>query len=152
MNELPEDAEVIGASARTDLAWSRSGLALAVAAAAILKVVVHVTDYRDSVIVFAVLVAAGAAWALSFAHGRVIAGVRSKAAWNTISASCARSPSSRSCSRSAHSLSRSCPCTEARRDARSDAEYGRHGWPRSDGHAGRPGGTRDPRHDREHDA
>ncbi len=73
MKELPEDADVIGASARTDLAWSRSGLALAVAAAAILKVVVHVTDYRDSVIVFAVLVAAGVAWAFSFAHGRVIA-------------------------------------------------------------------------------
>jgi hypothetical protein len=75
MDEPPEDEEVMGSSevARTDLAWSRSGLALAVAAAAILKVVVHVTDYRDSVIVFAVLVTAALAWAFSVAHGRVIA-------------------------------------------------------------------------------
>ena len=73
--EPREDEEAMGSSEveRTDLAWSRSGLALAVAAAAILKVVVHVTDYRDSVIVFAVLFAAAAAWAFAFAHGRVVA-------------------------------------------------------------------------------
>jgi uncharacterized membrane protein YidH (DUF202 family) len=73
-NEPPEDEEAIGGTevARTDLAWSRSGLALAVAAAAILKVVVHVTDYRDSVIVFTVLAAAAVAWAFSVAHGRII--------------------------------------------------------------------------------
>ena len=73
MNEPLEDEDVMGASTRTDLAWSRSGLALAIAAAAILKVVVHVTDYRDSIIVFAVLAAAAVAWAFSVAHGRVIA-------------------------------------------------------------------------------
>ncbi len=78
-HEPPEDAEARrrgnGRSSevvRTDLAWSRSGLALAVAAAAILKVVVHVTDYRDSVIVFAVLVAAAVAWALSVAQARAV--------------------------------------------------------------------------------
>ena len=73
--EPPEDEEAIGSTegARTDLAWNRSGLALAVAAAAILKVVVHVTDYRDSIIVFTVLVTAAVAWAFSVAHGRVVA-------------------------------------------------------------------------------
>jgi uncharacterized membrane protein YidH (DUF202 family) len=75
VSEPPEDEEVMGGTevARTDLAWSRSGLALAVAAAAILKVVVHVTDYRDSVIVFAVLIAAAVAWVFAVGHSRVVA-------------------------------------------------------------------------------
>jgi uncharacterized membrane protein YhhN len=47
---------------RTDLAWSRSGLALAVSAAAILQVIVDIGDYRAPIVIFIVLVA-GAMWA-----------------------------------------------------------------------------------------
>ena len=69
-----DDEHVIGSEvARTDLAWSRSGLALTVAAAAILKVVVHVSDYRESVVILVGLAAIGIVWAFMFAHGRVVA-------------------------------------------------------------------------------
>ena len=64
-----EDYEMGGGEvARTDLAWSRSGLALAVSAAAILKVIVDIGDYRAPIVIFIVLVAGAIAWALSRSH------------------------------------------------------------------------------------
>ena len=69
--EPPEDNEVFGSEvARTDLAWNRSGLALAVAAAAILKVVVDISDFRAPVIILLVLVAGAIAWALAIVEAR----------------------------------------------------------------------------------
>jgi hypothetical protein len=68
-----EDYEVGGGEiARTDLAWSRSGLALAVSAAAILKVVIGIGDYRAPVVIFIVLAAGAIAWALSMAEARFV--------------------------------------------------------------------------------
>jgi len=67
------DEELGDAIARTDLAWSRSGLALAVAAAAILKVVVHLTDARAEVLVLVGIGAVAIAWLLAIGHARVIA-------------------------------------------------------------------------------
>jgi uncharacterized membrane protein YidH (DUF202 family) len=69
----PDDEELGDAIARTDLAWSRSGLALAVAAAAILKVVVHLTDARAEVLVLVGIGAVAISWVLAIAHARVIA-------------------------------------------------------------------------------
>jgi uncharacterized membrane protein YidH (DUF202 family) len=69
----PDDEELGDAVARTDLAWSRSGLALAVAAAAILKVVVRLTDARTEVLVLAGIGAVAVAWFLAIGHARVIA-------------------------------------------------------------------------------
>jgi uncharacterized membrane protein YidH (DUF202 family) len=70
-----DDEETPGlASERTDLAWNRSGLALAVAAAAILKVVLDIGDYRAPAVITALLLVGAAAWALSLAHGRYVAG------------------------------------------------------------------------------
>jgi uncharacterized membrane protein YidH (DUF202 family) len=69
----PDDEELGDAIARTDLAWSRSGLALAVAAAAILKVVVHLTDARTEVLVLVGIGAVAIAWLLAIGHARVIA-------------------------------------------------------------------------------
>ena len=69
-----EDYEVGGGElARTDLAWSRSGLALAVSAAAILKVVFNIADHRAPVVIFIVLAAGAIAWALSVAQARFVA-------------------------------------------------------------------------------
>jgi uncharacterized membrane protein YidH (DUF202 family) len=69
----PDDEELGDAIARTDLAWSRSGLALAVAAAAIRKVVVHLTDARAEVLVLSGIAAVAIAWLLAIGHARVIA-------------------------------------------------------------------------------
>jgi uncharacterized membrane protein YidH (DUF202 family) len=71
--EPREDREVFGGeAARTDLAWNRSGLALAVAAAAILKVVVEIGDYGAPVFILVVLVAGAIAWALAIVEARYV--------------------------------------------------------------------------------
>jgi uncharacterized membrane protein YidH (DUF202 family) len=72
--EPSDDREAFGGEgARTDLAWNRSGLSLAVAAAAVLKVVVDIGDYRAPTIVFGVIIAGTVAWGLSLAHARYVA-------------------------------------------------------------------------------
>ena len=73
----PDDPDEDGKAAteevaRTDLAWSRSGLALAVSAAAILKVIVDIGDYRAPIVILIVLVAGTIAWALAIAHSRFV--------------------------------------------------------------------------------
>jgi len=70
-----DDYEALGAGGeivRTDLAWSRSGLALAVSAAAILKVIVDIGDYRAPIVILIVLVAGAIAWALAIMHSRFV--------------------------------------------------------------------------------
>jgi hypothetical protein len=70
-----EDVEALGGGtevARTDLAWSRSGLALVVSAAAILKVIVDIGDYRAPIVILIVLVAGTIAWALAIVHSRFV--------------------------------------------------------------------------------
>ena len=54
---------------RTDLAWSRTGLALVVSAMAVIKLVVDLGDYRAPVLIFAFLLAGTLVWVLSYAHG-----------------------------------------------------------------------------------
>jgi hypothetical protein len=68
----PDDEELRGVLARTDLAWSRSGLALAVAAAAILKVVVRVGDARAEAVVLLGILAVATVWLFAIAHARAI--------------------------------------------------------------------------------
>ena len=58
---------------RTDLAWSRTGLALVVSAMAVIKLVVDLGDYRAPVLIFAFLLAGTLVWVLSYAHGRAVA-------------------------------------------------------------------------------
>jgi hypothetical protein len=72
-DDIPEDqAALRSEEQRTDLAWSRSGLALAVGAAAILKVVVDIGDYRAPVIIAVVLGAGAIAWALALVEARYV--------------------------------------------------------------------------------
>jgi uncharacterized membrane protein YidH (DUF202 family) len=75
VNKLPppDDEEMRGVLARTDLAWSRSGLALAVAAAAILKVVVHISNRRAEAAVLVGILAVATVWLFAMAHARTIA-------------------------------------------------------------------------------
>jgi hypothetical protein len=69
-----EDREAFGdEGARTDLAWSRSGLALAVASASVLKVLVDIGSYSAPVIVAAILAAVVLAWGMSITYSRYIA-------------------------------------------------------------------------------
>jgi uncharacterized membrane protein YidH (DUF202 family) len=69
----PDDLEVPGlAGERTDLAWSRTSLAVVVAAAAMLRRVwEHVDSANGRVVVFTLLGVGAAAWltALTWAHG-----------------------------------------------------------------------------------
>ena len=61
------------AGERTDLAWSRSSLALIVVAAAVLKRVFEVDREQAPTLVYATLAAMLAAWAVALAHARVVA-------------------------------------------------------------------------------
>jgi uncharacterized membrane protein YidH (DUF202 family) len=72
--EPPEDDGPAGAEARTDLAWSRSGLAIVAAAAAILKIVINIGDYRAPVAVLGLLIAGAVAWVFTIANGHYVAG------------------------------------------------------------------------------
>jgi hypothetical protein len=68
-----DDEDAIGGAAlRTDLAWSRSGLALAAMCAAVLKVLVDVEDRRAPLVIAAVLVAGTAAWLLAVVEARLV--------------------------------------------------------------------------------
>jgi uncharacterized membrane protein YidH (DUF202 family) len=71
----PDDEETIGlAGERTDLAWNRTGLALGVAVASILRLVVDdVEDLTAGVWVFVLIGGGAAAWAVSLFHARSIA-------------------------------------------------------------------------------
>jgi uncharacterized membrane protein YidH (DUF202 family) len=70
-----DDEETPGlAGERTDLAWSRSGLAVLAAVGAIIKRIVDTRDdARAQFVVAALLVGGGAAWLLALAHSRVVA-------------------------------------------------------------------------------
>jgi uncharacterized membrane protein YidH (DUF202 family) len=71
---VPEDEDTPGlAGERTDLAWSRSGLALIVTGAAVLKRVFEIDHDQAPALVFAVLLAGAAAWAIALTHARVVA-------------------------------------------------------------------------------
>ena len=97
-----DDYEVLGTEVvRTDLAWSRSGLALAVSAAAILKVIVDIGDYRAPIVILIVLVAGAIVWALAIADARLVWSRRSRAVCSPTSAGSASSRGSRAPSRSA---------------------------------------------------
>jgi uncharacterized membrane protein YidH (DUF202 family) len=72
-DRTPDDPDVPGlAGERTDLAWSRTALAVAVAGGALLRRVwEHLDTNNGSVVVFTLLGAGAAAWltALTWAHG-----------------------------------------------------------------------------------
>ena len=72
---IPEDEETPGfAGERTDLAWSRSGLAVLAAVGALAKRVLDTRhDVKASFVVGLCLVAGGIAWGLAVAHARVLA-------------------------------------------------------------------------------
>jgi uncharacterized membrane protein YidH (DUF202 family) len=71
--DIPDDRDVMGSeAARTELAWNRSGLSLAVAGAAILKVVVDIGDDRAPVIIGGVLAAGACAWVLALLEARFV--------------------------------------------------------------------------------
>lgn len=70
-----EDEETPGlAGERTDLAWSRSGLAVVACAAAILKRVLTEFDHvSHRALVFGLLAAGAVAWVGALAHARALA-------------------------------------------------------------------------------
>jgi uncharacterized membrane protein YidH (DUF202 family) len=72
-DQTPDDPDVPGlAGERTDLAWSRTALAVAVAGAALLRRVwEHLDTSNGRVVVFTLLGVGAAAWltALTWAHG-----------------------------------------------------------------------------------
>ncbi len=70
-----EDEETPGlAGERTDLAWSRSGLAVVTCAAAILKRVLTEFDrVSQRLVVFGLLAAGGAAWLGTMVYARAVA-------------------------------------------------------------------------------
>lgn len=72
---VTEDEETPGlAGERTDLAWSRSGLAVLAAVAAIGRRVLQPIDEPAAELIVVVLLAGGGvAWALAVAHARVVA-------------------------------------------------------------------------------
>jgi hypothetical protein len=74
VTDPPEDEESSGAETRTDLAWSRSGLAILAAAAAILKVLLNIDDVSAPIVVLVLLVAGAIAWAFTVANGHFVAG------------------------------------------------------------------------------
>jgi uncharacterized membrane protein YidH (DUF202 family) len=70
-----DDEEIFGDErARTDLAWSRSGLALTVAAAAVLKVIVNVGARGQPVVVWLLIAAVAVGSLLTLAYGHFVAG------------------------------------------------------------------------------
>lgn len=72
---IPDDEDTPGlAGERTDLAWSRSGLAALAAAGAIVKRVVDARAEPGAPFVVALLLAGGVvAWAVALAHARAVA-------------------------------------------------------------------------------
>jgi hypothetical protein len=73
--EPRDDEELFGeARARTDLAWSRSGLALTAAAAAVLKVMLNVGARQAPAVVGLVIAAVAVGWLLTLAYGHFVAG------------------------------------------------------------------------------
>lgn len=70
----PEDEHLPGlAGERTDLAWSRSGLALAAMVAVVLRRVFEELDEITApAVVFGLLVGGAVAWALALLHARVV--------------------------------------------------------------------------------
>jgi uncharacterized membrane protein YidH (DUF202 family) len=73
--DVVDDEDLPGlAGERTDLAWSRSGLAVVTCAGAILKRIL--TSFESStarVVVFGLLVSGGAAWMAAMGHARTVA-------------------------------------------------------------------------------
>jgi uncharacterized membrane protein YidH (DUF202 family) len=71
----PDDEELPGlAGERTDMAWSRSGLAVVTCAAALLKrILTQVESATGRWWVFGLLLAGGAAWVAALAHARTVA-------------------------------------------------------------------------------
>jgi len=72
---IPEDEDTPGlAGERTDLAWSRSALAVLAAVGAIVKRLLDTrNDLRASTIVAVLLVGGAFAWALAVGHARAVA-------------------------------------------------------------------------------
>jgi len=69
----PDDEETPGlAGERTDMAWSRSGLALVVAVGAVLRLVVLPDDADAPTIVYALCALGGIAWVVAMTHARTI--------------------------------------------------------------------------------
>jgi uncharacterized membrane protein YidH (DUF202 family) len=68
-----DDREAFGAGARTDLAWNRSGLALAVASASVLKLLIDIDDDSARAVISATIGALLVAWGLSLAYARYVA-------------------------------------------------------------------------------
>lgn len=75
LGPIPDDEETPGvAGERTDLAWSRSGLAVLVAVGALAKRILDTRhDVKASFVVGVCLVAGGIAWGLAVAHASVLA-------------------------------------------------------------------------------
>jgi uncharacterized membrane protein YidH (DUF202 family) len=72
---VPEDEDTPGlAGERTDLAWSRSALAVLAAVGAVVKRLLETAgDVRAEVVVLALLAGGLVAWALAVAHARTVA-------------------------------------------------------------------------------
>jgi uncharacterized membrane protein YidH (DUF202 family) len=70
-----DDEEIAGlAGERTDLAWSRSGLAATAAVAAIAKRVLDLDDWTAPSLVIVLIAGGLVAWLLALAYGRIVAG------------------------------------------------------------------------------
>ena len=75
LSPIPDDEETPGvAGERTDLAWSRSGLAVLAAVGALAKRILDTRhDVKATFVVGLCLVAGGIAWSLAIAHARMVA-------------------------------------------------------------------------------
>ena len=72
-NEPTEDEDTDGlAGERTDLAWSRSGLAALAAVAAVIKRLVGVDDLKAATWVLLIIAGGLVAWALALGHARTL--------------------------------------------------------------------------------
>ncbi|MGQ0824127.1 MAG: DUF202 domain-containing protein [Actinomycetota bacterium] len=70
---IVDDEETPGlAGERTDLAWSRSGLAIVAVVAAILRRVLDADRHGAAVITAALLAGAAVAWVLAMGHARAV--------------------------------------------------------------------------------
>jgi uncharacterized membrane protein YidH (DUF202 family) len=73
-SSIPDDEDTPGlAGERTDLAWSRSGFAVIITVAAILKYFFALESDTAPTIVFILLIAGAVAWALALTHARALA-------------------------------------------------------------------------------
>ncbi len=73
--DVVDDEELPGlAGERTDLAWSRSGLAVVTCAGAILKrILTNFDSVTARIAVFALLLSGGAAWMAAMGHAQAVA-------------------------------------------------------------------------------